>query len=151
MSTILSYTTTDKVRGALGLTEREVTDSQMDNLDLALRLEADLTAWIPLHSQVMYSPDQQAVRYFSLYCTAFCSLEVCKRLALLSTKRVSDGKSEMERQPVDFTLLAVTLREDMRMAQAYLEANNFAATVTGATLFNPFMGVAASYNPVTNT
>lgn len=148
MPSIGSHTSTEKVRGALGVTAREISDNQLDDLILSTRLDQDLMQWIPDHSTLLYTSEQETS--MTLYCTAFCALEVCKRMALLSAQRVSDGKSEVERQPVDFMQLANVLREDMRLARAYLETSGITAVVTAITPFNPFMGVAAGYNPVTN-
>jgi len=150
-----SYTSNDGVRGALGLTSRELPDEQLDSMGLGTRLEVDLAGWIPTSGTVTadsFSVDDLPSKTFVLYCSAYCALEVCKRLALLAAVRVSDGKNEVERQPVDFSALEETLRADMRSARRYLEdIINLAATrSTAQTLFNPFAAAASNYNPVTN-
>ena len=143
------YTSTDKIRASLGVTEREVSDSQIIDMDMEFRLLSHLEPWLPDHYSLYTSGPPQVQRGIVLYTTAFCAMEVAKRLALLAAQRISDGKSEVERQAVDYNALISVLRADMATAKAFLEAQIGAGTQR--TVLNPFGGVTPSYNPVTNT
>lgn len=152
----VNYTTNDAVRGALGLSVRELPNDQMDNMGLGTRLEVDLEDWMP--STGVVTPYQLQIdpslagKTFTLYCTAFCALEVCKRLPLLAALRVSDGKNELERQPVDYAALEDTLRADLRSARRHLErVISESTTPLTITAFNPFVSATPTYNPITNT
>lgn len=153
----VNYTTNNAVRGALGLTARELPDEQIDNMGLGTRLEMDLAAWVPATVSVsafaLHTSSGLEGKSFALYCTAFCAYEVCKRLPLLASLRVSDGKNEMERQPVDYLVLEEALRVDMRASRRYLETYfaSLSSTTVSTTVFNPFVGVSSSFDPVTNT
>lgn len=152
-----AYTSTDKIRASLGVTEREVSDSQITGMDMEFRLLSHLEPWLPDHYSLYTSGPpgadvlvlEQVQRGIVLYATAFCAMEVAKRLALLAAQRISDGKSEVERQAVDYNALISVLRADMATAKAFLEAK--IGAVTQRTVLNPFGGVTPSYNPVTNT
>lgn len=114
---ISNYTGTDAIRGALGLTDNEVTDAMLVDQRLDLELSVDLELWVPTHASVYtagiaYGATPTEVlkaNYLLLYAQWFCALHVTKFMRLAIPQMVGDGKAEMRRfQAFDLDQLEAT-------------------------------------------
>ncbi len=90
----LSYTTTDAIRAAIGLTVDEVPDQMLQNQGLEKEINLDLDSWLPGHSSLTTEP---AVSYLSLYAQWYAAEQVLKQMLLAIPQMIGDGKSEMRR------------------------------------------------------
>ena len=125
---ITAYTTTDAIRGAIGLTSSEVTDAMLVDQNLALELENDLLGWMPtpaaLYAAGLASgataPEKQQAALLVLYAQWFCAAQAMTLMTLSIPQSIADGKDEMKRfQSMDLGALmdrAVT-RRDMYKGQ----------------------------------
>ena len=97
------YTTTEKVRAALGVTDNEVLD-EFFNQDLGTALELDLLDWYPDHAVVWAAykapvasvGERRAGMTLQLFSLWFCTAEIAT-LWLAMPQRISDGKDDMRR------------------------------------------------------
>ena len=104
---ITAYTTTDAVRGALGLTLNDIPDASLIDQQLGLELDADLSAWLPTHATLYAegmatdatSAEKLKAAYIVLYAQWFCAASLVAQMALGIPMMISDGKSEMQRFP----------------------------------------------------
>jgi hypothetical protein len=106
------YTTTEKVRAALGVTDNEVLN-EFFNQDLGTALELDLLDWYPDHAAVWAAykapvasvPERRAGMALQLFSMWFCTAEIAM-LWLAMPQRISDSKDDMRRF-VDVDLKAI--------------------------------------------
>lgn len=152
---ITAYTTTDAVRGALGLTPGDIPDSSLIDQQLALELEADLSVWLPTHATLYAagiasgaaSTEKLQAAYIQLYAQWFCASLVVTQMTLGIPMMISDGKSEMQRFPsLDLEALMdrVVGRKDLyktRLAETEGQAETLSTTIMS-------VGVP-DYDPVT--
>ena len=104
---ITAYTTTDAVRGALGLTPGDIPDSSLIDQQLALELEADLLVWLPTHATLYAaglasgasSVEKLQAAYIQLYSQCYCAALIVTQMTLGIPMMISDGKSELQRFP----------------------------------------------------
>ena len=104
---ITAYTSTDAVRGALGLTPSDIPDSSLIDQQLGLELEADLSVWLPAHATLYAagmasgatSAEKLKAAYITLYAQWFCAASVVTQMTLGIPMMISDGKSELQRFP----------------------------------------------------
>jgi hypothetical protein len=152
---ITAYTTTDAVRGALGLTPRDIPDSSLIDQQLALELEADLFGWMPTHAGIYATgtgPGATAAQklqaaYIQLYAQWFCAAIVVTNMTLGIPMMISDGKSELQRFPtldLEALMARVTARRDLYKTQ--LAESEGQQAVTSASIVQ--RGVP-DYDPVT--
>jgi len=97
------YTTQEKVRAALGVTDNEVLD-EFFSQDLGLELEVALLDWLPTYQTIWaeyqaQSPsteERQKGITLQLYSQWFCAAEIAM-MWLAMPQRISDGKVDMRR------------------------------------------------------
>jgi len=111
---ITAYTTTDAIRGAIGLTDNEVTDAMLVDQNLALELESDLLGWIPNHAALYAaglangatSAEKQQAALLILYSQWFCAAQTVTLMTLGIPQSIADGKDELKRfQALDLDAL----------------------------------------------
>lgn len=107
------YTTREKVRAALGVTDNEVLDEFFDQ-DLGVALESSLMAWLPAYADIWSDYKSQGATLdqrrkgmaLQLYSQWFCAAEVAM-MWLAIPQRISDGKVDMRRfTDIDLQALA---------------------------------------------
>jgi hypothetical protein len=104
---ISAYTTTDAVRGAVGLTPSDIPDASLIDQQLALELETDLLGWLPAHATLYAtgiasgasSDEKLKAAYITLYAQWFCASLLVTQMTLGIPMAISDGKSELQRFP----------------------------------------------------
>jgi len=148
MADILEWTTTEAVRGALGVTDNEVPDSFLLHQNMHLQLEHDLDSWFPLRGDLDDGDDAdiKTLRGLRLYSMWFCAA-LTADMWLAFPQRISDGKADLRRfTALDFeelSLRAAAKRDAYRNA---LDPNP-----PETNLIPHVAGAAPSYDPVTNT
>ena len=101
---VTSYTTTDSVRGCLGITDNEMSDSMLSDMGLGIAVISELEEWLPDHSTnwtafsaASPSTTETAIgRSIRLYCSWTGAMFAIKSY-LAIPHEVSDGKSSMAR------------------------------------------------------
>lgn len=104
MAQVTSYTTTEAIRGSLGIDAQDCPDRVILDSNLELELEVDLDSWLGAHAAlhsagvaVSATADEKKVKnYILLYSQWFCASEMAARF-LLTPQIVSDGKNQMNR------------------------------------------------------
>jgi len=150
------YTTTDKIRSALGVDERDMSDSQITDRDPDKELRLDLTSWVPTHSTIYAAgtaadsteTEQILADALTLYSTYFCALISLTALKLAAPQAVSDGKNTLNRfATIDWQKLEMDLRSRMANYQkAILDLTAQTQEVTSVVLFS---AVGLATDPVT--
>lgn len=105
MSVVIGeYTNTDKIRGAIGFTVRDVPDQFIVDRDLGEELLISLYKWMPDHAtlytawQLGGSDDEkQYARQLRKYSTFMCAFHLCSGLELLAVQAIGDSKATAER------------------------------------------------------
>lgn len=100
-----NYTTSDKARAVAGVTDNEVRDTVISDMDLAEALAVDLYGWLPTHATVWADGDPsgsptpaqtQGRSLLAIYASRFCALEI-----LISSmhipQQVGNGKDVAKR------------------------------------------------------
>lgn len=152
---ITAYTTTDAVRGAIGLTPSDIPDSSLIDQQLALELEADLASWLPTHATI-YAAGLDAgatatqklnTAYIQLYSQWFCASMLVAQMTLGIPMRVSDGKTEMQRFPsLDLEALMERVAARSALYKARLAESEGQQAVLSTTIMS--IGIP-DYDPVT--
>lgn len=155
MATVL-YTTTDAIRGAIGVTGKEIEDAQITDLSMADQLEISLETVYPDHVALAAaqsgSPTSEQVRLFKIL-KLFCMYEaavICFTAAQqLLAQKITDGDAEMQRFDKDD--LEKTKANIMGMRDKYraMLAGDTTPVVTMASLA-VVTAVTPTYDPVTN-
>lgn len=150
------YTTYEAVRGSLGVTSEDCSDSVIVESNLELELEVDLDTWLPTHAtiyedgmaEVATASEHRLANTLLLYAQWFCAYELAGRL-LLYPQIVTDGKAQINRFTMD--LERAQQLAGTRMAKYKAVLNE---TVNGAsTSLQSAVVMAVSvpdYDPVTN-
>lgn len=158
MQTVTNYTTTDAIRGCLGIDEDDCTDDTIVNSNLHKELLVDLDDWLPTHSTLFdagktstaTATDKRIQNLIALYSQWFCAYEVACRF-LLVPQIVTDGKAQMNRYP-NFKLEEMAnqaaARRDKYRSLLDQEVNDAPDPIGSAALFSV---VVPDYDPVTNT
>lgn len=102
---ISAYTTTDALRGAIGVTDNEITDEMLTSQRLDLELEADLLAWLSDHATLYAdgiaagatTTEKQIAAHIVLYSQWFVASLAVDSMRLGLPQMLSDGKSEIRR------------------------------------------------------
>jgi hypothetical protein len=154
---VTDYADSDKVRGILGLTVSELSDTQVTNAMLAESLLSDLDEWLPTHATVYSdgtSGSQTAqqlanLRNLQLYSAYYCASRI-DMLKLYVPQSVTNGKDAFKRfEGADFTELAARLLAE---AGKYRDLLEDAVNGTEATGRVALIGLSIpDYDPVTNT
>lgn len=156
MATVL-YTTTEAIRAAIGVTDKEVEDVQITDLNTADQIEFSLETVYPDHAALAVaqggSPTPEQIRLFKLL-KLYCQYEgavICLMAGQhLLAQKITDGDAEMQRFNKDN--MQDTLNQIKSLRDRYrgmLSVGVVTPTVTMATL--PLLtAVSPGYDPVTN-
>ena len=128
MSSLGNYTTTEAVRGCLGVDESDMPDTMMVTSKLDLELVVELDSWLPTHA-TLYSDgvagtpttQQAAIALrIELYAQWFCAWEMSKR-PLTVPQITTDGKAQFDRFKVDLERLTALCAEKVLKYKAELQ------------------------------
>ena len=96
------FTTTEAVRGALGVDATDIGDQAMLDADLATELGLDLATWLPSWAEKLSpsgtpTPEQLTLqKAIQTYCKWWCAAEYARKV-LAFAQLYSDGKAEQRR------------------------------------------------------
>jgi hypothetical protein len=150
------YTNTDKIRSALGLDDKDISDKQLTDRDLDKELRLDLTSWLPTHATLYTTgtsteatdTQQLIADALVLYSTYYCSLLSARAMRLAAMQSHSDGKNTLERfATVDWQKIEMDLRERAAFYRDQLLA--LAAQSVTQVEIKFFEGVGLAVDPVT--
>ena len=106
MKTIGDFTDSERVRGVMGFTERDLSDDQILSMQLNIELSVELYKWFPT-SATSYdtwynggSPtaeDQNNINLLLSYCTYQAAYLVSLGLEMIAQRSVTDSKMTMSR------------------------------------------------------
>ena len=152
------YTDSDKVRGALGVTAREISDEQIENLSVADQIEFALSAAYPAHealkdkiSNDSASPTEKTLwKAILLFCQYSGAVSMTPQLQMLTAQKITDGDAEMQRfmkDNLEDTIARITVERNKWLS--IVTAAVPGAVAAGAIVH--FGTVQPGYDPVTNT
>lgn len=155
MASLGVYTTTEAVRGCLGVDANDVRDAYMLDSQLALELTLDLDAWLSTHA-TLYSAgttgtptaEQVAIaNRIKLYAQWFCALEMANR-PLTVPQITTDGKAQIDRFKVDLARVAELAAA--KVARYKGELQELVDSITPVATYSSFVSVAVpGADPVT--
>lgn len=154
---VSNYTNADAIRGAIGLTDNEVTDAMLKDQNLSVALMLELDTWLPTHKAIYQAgrvdvPSSAELAQFGmlrLYSMWWCACRAAK-MVLAIPEKISDGKAEMKRfNDLDLEAIAV---EACGMATRYQNQlqEELGETVTAASSHSIMGSASPDYDPVTN-
>jgi hypothetical protein len=156
MAQITSYTTTEAIRGSLGIDANDCPDNLMIDSNIELELLVDLDGWLSTHATIFSTgntsgstAEEKLLKdYVILYSQWFCATEMAARF-LTFPQIVTDGKNQMNR----FSKLDLERVKDMAAERMAKYRNLLDELVNGAVIgvFNPVAISIPDYDPVTNT
>lgn len=155
MASLGVYTTTEAVRGCLGVDANDVRDAYMLDSQLALELTLDLNGWLPTHATLYSSGTtgtptaaQAAIaNRIKLYAQWFCALEMANR-PLTVPQITTDGKAQIDRFKVDLARVAELAAA--KVARYKGELQELVDSITPVATYSSFVSVAApGTDPVT--
>jgi hypothetical protein len=155
MANLGSYTTTEAVRGCLGVDSDDIPDAYMVDSKLNVELTVDLDSWLATHA-ALYSagttgtPSAEAASIaakISLYAQWFCALEMANRPMTLPQNN-SDGKAQFTRFKVDFEKVAALAAAKVAKYRAEL-AEDTGSGGTATPVINLLSVGVPSVDPIT--
>ncbi len=152
------YTTTDHIRAALGVTDREVSDVQITDVNVDLQLSIDLAGVYPDHAALHAaaiggSPTATQLyldKVLTLYCQYQAATYLLASLQMLVAHRLSDGDFEMarfEQDSLDSTVQRVSALRD-RYRKILTDSSG---VTTAGQAFSQLAVSSPGYDPVLNT
>lgn len=154
MAALSPYTTTEAVRGCIGLTDNELLEDMLQDQSLELELEVDLQEWFPTAKSEYdtgmaggATPGELLIaNYITLYAQWFLANQALNLMVLAIPQMISDGKSEMRRfQAQD--LEDIQAKVSARAARYKTILQDTQGTDTDTT-YSPVTRGVPSYDPV---
>jgi hypothetical protein len=148
------YTTTDAIRAALGVTEKEIADGQIVNLSVRDQLLFSLEDVYPEHATLAAvqsgTPTADQVRLYTAL-TLFCQFEAAAlmtaQLQMLTAQKITDGDAEMQRFQKDN--LQDTINRIYSLRNRY--GRVLKAQPSGTVSVAIFSTTQPAYDPVTDS
>lgn len=140
MTTNILYTTTDAIRGAIGVDDSDIEDSIITGQDMELQMEYELLKFMPDHED--QSIDELVEMKLKLWCMWFGALRLAES-PLATPKRLGTGKDEYERFNVDWEMLRSRARSKLsELAKELTPTYSASNTVMGKATpdYNPIEG-----------
>lgn len=149
------YTTTQAIRAAIGVTDNEFSDEDIENRLIGLELLAELDMWLPTHATIKSegeaaSPTAEQTakwRNLQLYSMYFSGFLLLNTGGLGVPQLISDGKSEIRRkQKMDEAIV-----RDACWSRAQVYRQRLVGSSSSSTAFVGPVSAEPDYDPVTNT
>ena len=151
-----AFTTTEAVRGALGVDSTDLKDQQILDADLATELGLELSSWCGGYAAKIAPPTPVTAEQLNLqaalqsYCKWYCALEYARK-PLTFVQLYGDGKAEMRRfTNFDWDTLINTCVAKVAHCKAMAILLDPAATTAQTPELSMIAGVTPTYDPVTN-
>lgn len=150
------YTTTDAIRAALGVTDREVKDNQITDLGVEDMVEIELKTVYPNHAalkqkidDITATPEEKftwsiLLQYVKYEAAAF----MLPQFQTLIVQKISDGDAEMSR--FQATNLQDTINRILTMRDKYRGMLQIEGGEFPREALSLFSVVSPTYDPVTN-
>ena len=128
---VTSYTGTDAIRAAIGVSDNDIPDKLLVDQRLDLELTVDLDLWVPTHATLYAAgiatgaaaEDRLKANYISLYAQWFCAAQVASNMKLALPQSISDGKAEMRRfQTLDLAAIEIAAKSRVTYYKNLLSA-----------------------------
>lgn len=147
MKLIGDFTDTDRIRGVMGLTPRDISDDELVDLQVVIELSIELYAWFPdyatrfdtwYNSGSPTAADQNSINLLQSYCTFYAAYLVCSGLELRVAKTITDSKLQMSRYSnIDLEGIRGRMLSSAAKSQKPLMAiEGLVLSVTAPTLFS---------------
>lgn len=156
IGTSAAFTTTEAVRGALGVDAIDLKDQQILDAELDIELGIDLASWCPDFAAKLSPADPATVDQLQLqaalrsYCKWYCALEYIRK-PLAFVQLASDGKAEQRRfTNVDWEKMAEYCAAKVQTYRAAVAALDPTATKASGS-YGLLARVPPLYDPITNT
>jgi len=156
MEAVGDFTDTNRIRGVLGFTDRDLPDSQIIEMEPIIELEIELYNWFPTY-KTSYdtwfnngSPtdaDRHLINLLKSYSTYYAAYIVCSGLEMLAQRTITDSKMTASR----FSNVRLEDIRD-RMAGKAASAKELIADDVGITLTTTaptlFSSASPNFDPV---
>lgn len=157
MKLIGDFTDTERVRGVMGLTSRDISDDELVNLQVVIELNIELYSWFPdyearydawYNSGNPTAADNNSINLLLSYSTFFAAYSVCSGLELMVAKTITDSKMQMSRYAdIDLPGIRKRMLTSAAKAQnALMVVEGIVISITAPTLFS---AVVPTSDPVT--
>ncbi len=157
MAELGSYTTTEAVRGCLGLDFNDCEDAVMTDALLDVELEVNLDSWLPAHATLFAAggvvgaaaaavKTRKLIRLFSQW---WCAREIAAR-NLLVPQVNTDGKARLDRFKVDLELVEQKAASRCAQYQSLLVTDQ-GGSVAGALGLNLVLAAQPTSDPITTS
>lgn len=120
MAALGSYTTTEAVRGCLGLDPNDLPDAYMVDSLLDVELSLDLDGWLPSHATLFASGTDAVKNRIRLYAQWFCAWKMAKRPYAVP-QITTDGKAQIDRFKIDWVKVAELAAGEMSLIKGQLD------------------------------
>ncbi len=106
MELIGDFTDTNRIRGALGFTKRDLSDEQIIEMNPFIELEIALYVWFPdyeteydtwFNNGTPTAGNRHLINLLKSYCTYYGAYLVCSGLEMLAQRTITDSKMTMAR------------------------------------------------------
>lgn len=140
MANLGSYTTTEAVRGCLGIDANDMPDAYMVDSKLDVELRLDLNSWLAAHATLFSAGKVDGAAQaaadtadcISLYAQWFCAHAMANRPHAIP-QITTDGKAQIDRFKIDWVKVAALAAGKAAQYKAELDTLvNGAAPVTAA-------------------
>ena len=156
MEVVGDFTDTNRIRGVLGFTERDLSDEQIISMESVIELDIELYSWFPdyattydtwFNSGAPSAANQNLINLLKSYCTYYSAHLVCSGLEMLAQRTITDSKMTASRYSgIDLA----SIRD--RMAGKAAGAKEVIAEGISLTLSTPtptlFASASPNFNPV---
>jgi hypothetical protein len=142
-SVTVLYTNTDAIRSAIGVDDADVSNAMITSQDMTLQMNVALTKFLPTHV-VDFAASATVENQLRLWCMWYGAWRLAESPPAVP-KRLSTGKDEYERFPINWKELA-------KNARAHLDELEEALVPTTGGSGLTIMGKATpDSDPITNT
>lgn len=150
------HTTSEQVRAALGVTDKEISDQQLTDLNLSIQLEVELGEVYPDHVVAVAAgqaggataAEVRTYQIITLYCQYQCAAFVLPAFQNFAYQKISDGGVEYQRFSKDN--IEDTRKEILGMRDKYKALLSEELSGAGESPLSVMVAVTPSFNPVTN-
>ena len=159
MTPIGDFTDTDRILGVMGLTERDLPETQLVSMQIQIELAIELYSWFPdydtrydawYNAGSPVAADQNNIHLLQSFCTFYAAYLVCSGLELFIQISITDSKMQMSRY-ANLDLDGIRKRMLANSAKAKKVLATAEGIVLPSTTPTLFSSVSPSFDPVTGS
>lgn len=136
---IIVYTTTEKIRAAIGCDDQDLPDEIINNQNLDLLMYDRLDDVYPAHES---AATDQLERRLALWCMYFGALTLIEDSTLSLAMKIQSNTDQIQRFDIDFEALKQELRNKLAILEDKLNPDMF------ATAFSVMGKAPPDYDPI---